>query len=155
MIQILLQGLKMDPLVSLHYYAPVCAVLNGAILVFTEGLQPFHSLARVGPLVMLANASVAFSLNVAAVFLISAAGGLVLTLAGVFKVRLASIPADVRPRGGQTDLTPPHAPPPPPQDILLIASSTLLFNATITLTQVIGYSGALCGLVLFKTSGGK
>jgi hypothetical protein len=41
---------------------------------------------------MLSNAGVAFGLNVAAVFLIGAAGGLVLTLAGVFKVsyRLAS-----------------------------------------------------------------
>lgn len=37
---------------------------------------------------MLSNAAVAFGLNVAAVFLIGAAGGLVLTLAGVFKVRL-------------------------------------------------------------------
>lgn len=37
---------------------------------------------------MLSNAGVAFGLNVAAVFLISAAGGLVLTLAGVFKVSL-------------------------------------------------------------------
>lgn len=36
---------------------------------------------------MITNASVAFGLNVAAVFLIGAAGGLVLTLAGVFKVR--------------------------------------------------------------------
>ena len=37
---------------------------------------------------MLSNAGVAFGLNVAAVFLIGAAGGLVLTLAGVFKVCL-------------------------------------------------------------------
>jgi hypothetical protein len=35
---------------------------------------------------MMSNAGVAFGLNVAAVFLIGAAGGLVLTLAGVFKV---------------------------------------------------------------------
>ena len=35
---------------------------------------------------MLSNAAVAFALNVAAVFLIGTAGGLVLTLAGVFKV---------------------------------------------------------------------
>jgi hypothetical protein len=43
---------------------------------------------RIGPLVMLSNAAVAFGLNVAAVFLIGAAGGLVLTLAGVFKVSM-------------------------------------------------------------------
>lgn len=82
MIQLLLHGLKMDPLVSLHYYAPVCAAINCCIIPFTEGLAPFHALARVGPSVMLANASVAFSLNVAAVFLIGASSGLVLTLAG-------------------------------------------------------------------------
>jgi len=86
MIQMLLQGLKMDPLVSLHYYAPVCAAINIACLPFTEGLAPFYDLARVGPLILLSNASVAFLLNVAAVFLVGVSSGLVLTLAGVFKV---------------------------------------------------------------------
>jgi hypothetical protein len=86
MIQILLHGLKMDPLVSLHYYAPVCAVINVACLPFTEGLAPFYELARIGPLILISNASVAFLLNVAAVFLVGVGSGLVLTLAGVFKV---------------------------------------------------------------------
>lgn len=86
MIQILLHGLKMDPLVSLYFYAPVCAAINACILPFTEGFAPFGDFLRVGPIVMLANAGVAFSLNVAAVFLIGASSGLVLTLAGVFKV---------------------------------------------------------------------
>ena len=35
MIQILLHGLKMDPLVSLHFYAPVCAFINLLTLPFT------------------------------------------------------------------------------------------------------------------------
>ena len=48
MIQILLHGLKMDPLVSLHYYAPVCALINLAILPFTEGLAPFYEIMRIG-----------------------------------------------------------------------------------------------------------
>jgi hypothetical protein len=87
MIQLLLHGLKMDPLVSLHYYAPVCAIINVLVIPFTEGLAPFYELARIGPLILLTNASVAFCLNVAAVFLVGAASGLVLTLAGVFKVR--------------------------------------------------------------------
>jgi hypothetical protein len=76
----------MDPLCSLHYYAPVCAIINACFLPFTEGLAPFRELARVGFFVMSTNALIAFGLNVAAVFLIGAAGGLVLTLAGVFKV---------------------------------------------------------------------
>ncbi|KAI6043924.1 hypothetical protein EDC04DRAFT_2890344 [Pisolithus marmoratus] len=103
MIQVLLHGLKMDPL----------------------GLAPFYDLHRIGPLILISNALVAFLLNVAAVFLVGAGSGLVLTLAGVFK------------------------------DILLITGSVLLYRAPITPLQVIGYSVALCGLVLFKTSSGK
>ncbi|KAL0960073.1 hypothetical protein HGRIS_011719 [Hohenbuehelia grisea] len=92
MIQVLLHGMKMDPLVSLHYYAPVCALINLCFLPFTEGLEPFYDLARIGPLILLSNAFVAFLLNVAAVFLVSAGSGLVLTLAGVFKVCKISSP---------------------------------------------------------------
>lgn len=88
MIQILLHNLKMDPLVSLHYYAPVCAAINVVILPFTEGLAPFYELKNVGFAIFLSNALVAFLLNVAAVFLVGVASGLVLTLAGVFKVSL-------------------------------------------------------------------
>ena len=85
MIQILLQGLKMDPLISLYYFAPVCAAINGVLIFVIEGFAPFEHFMRIGPLVLLTNAGVAFMLNVSAVFLIGAAGGLVLTLAGVFK----------------------------------------------------------------------
>ncbi|KAI0676376.1 TPT-domain-containing protein [Trametes maxima] len=123
MIEILLHGLKMNPIVSLHYYAPVCALINLAVLPLTEGLAPFYELARVGPLILISNAAVAFLLNIAAVFLVSAGSGLVLTLAGVFK------------------------------DILLIAGSVLVFGAQITPLQVLGYSVALVGLVLYKTAG--
>ncbi|WWC69579.1 uncharacterized protein I206_103522 [Kwoniella pini CBS 10737] len=122
MIQILLQGLKMDPLCSLHYYAPVCAIINACFLPFTEGLVPFREYLRIGPLIMISNAAVAFGLNVAAVFLIGAAGGLVLTLAGVFK------------------------------DILLISSSVIFFGSPITSVQIFGYSLALGGMVAYKTA---
>lgn len=147
MIQILLHGLKMDPLVSLHYYAPVCAVINLAVLPLTEGLAPFYEVLRIGcvspplylhlllmrmltvcgarPWILLSNAAVAFLLNIAAVFLVGAGSGLVLTLAGVFK------------------------------DILLISGSVLIWGTPITPLQVFGYSIALGGLVLYKTSGSK
>lgn len=85
MIQILLHGMKMDPLVSLHYFAPVCAIINACILPFIEGFAPFRDLHKVGLLVLLSNAGIAFALNVAAVFLISVGSGLILTLAGVLK----------------------------------------------------------------------
>ncbi|KAJ3837757.1 triose-phosphate transporter family-domain-containing protein [Lentinula raphanica] len=125
MIEILLHGLKMDPLVSLHYYAPVCAFLNLLALPFTEGFAPFFELARIGPFILITNAAVAFLLNVSAVFLVGAASGLVLTLTGVFK------------------------------DILLITGSTLIFGSTVTGIQVFGYSVALGGLVMFKLTGAK
>jgi hypothetical protein len=70
----------MDPLCSLHYYAPVCAIINACFVPFTEGWAPFYAFAKVGYGIMALNALNAFLLNVAAVFLIGAAGGLVLTL---------------------------------------------------------------------------
>jgi hypothetical protein len=69
MIQVLLQGLKMDPLVSLHYFAPVCAAINFVLLVFWEGFEPFLELRRLGPIVLFTNAGVAFCLNICSVFL--------------------------------------------------------------------------------------
>ena len=77
------------------------------------------------PLILISNAAIAFLLNIAAVFLVGAGSGLVLTLAGVFK------------------------------DILLITGSVLIFGAQITPVQVVGYSIALLGLILYKTTGSK
>lgn len=124
MVQVLLQGLKMDPLVSLYYFSPVCGALNMMVLPLLEGLQPFRALAQLGPLVLLSNAGVAFGLNVASVFLIGAASSLTLTLAGVLK------------------------------DILLIIGSMWILGSTVTGLQFVGYGIALAGLVLFKTHKG-
>lgn len=128
MIEILLHGLKMDPLVSLHYYAPVCAAINLLVLPFTEGLEPFYAIAAGGISwgILISNALVAFLLNVAAVFLVSAGSGLVLTLAGVFKVSCDN----VRLRNGSSECF--H------KDILLIVGSVLLFGASITPVQIFG-----------------
>ncbi len=71
--------------------------------------------------------------------------GLILTLAGVFKdiVRArpetfcAQSPADRR------------------ELQLLISGSVLAFGSVVTFVQVFGYSIALGGLVVFKTSGAK
>lgn len=74
MIQILLsgEGQKMDPLVSLYYYAPVCALMNFLVAAITE----FHSFRveyiwRAGVGVLLLNAVVAFLLNGSSVFLVT------------------------------------------------------------------------------------
>ena len=74
MIQVLLSGdtQKMDPLVSLYYYAPVCAVMNFIIAVVYEA-DSFNpaDLAQAGYGLLLLNAMVAFMLNVSSVFLVS------------------------------------------------------------------------------------
>lgn len=73
MIQVLLSNEddKMDPLVSLYYYAPVCGVMNLVMVWFTE-LNTFRvdDFVRVGPSILVFNAMVAFCLNVAGVFLV-------------------------------------------------------------------------------------
>ena len=64
-------------------------MINLCVLPFTEGLAPFYELARIGPFILFTNAMIAFLLNIAAVFLVGAGSGLLLTLAGVFKVRIS------------------------------------------------------------------
>jgi hypothetical protein len=86
MIEVLLHEQKMNPLVSLHYFAPVVAGINILVLPFTDGLEPFRNIQLVGIPMLLSNALVAFGLNIAAVYLVGAGSGLILTLAGVFKV---------------------------------------------------------------------
>ncbi|GAA5882790.1 hypothetical protein JCM3774_006092 [Rhodotorula dairenensis] len=122
-IQKLLQGMRMDPLVSLYYYAPVCAVFNALLVPVFEGWAPFEQvLERVGAITLVLNCSVALCLNISVVFLIGCASSLVLTLSGVLK------------------------------DILLVTGSVVLFGSPVTFVQLFGYSIALIGLFVFKTS---
>lgn len=121
-IQKLLTGLKMGPLVALYHFAPVCATLNAMLIPIFEGWAPFYEIwEKVGAPFLIVNASTAFALNVAVVFLIGCASSLVLTLSGVLK------------------------------DILLVVGSVVLMGSTVTFTQILGYSIALMGLVVFKT----
>ena len=63
---------KMDPLVSLYYFAPVCTVMNGVTSLFTEiPTMTMDDIYRVGIYTLVANAMVAFLLNVSVVFLVS------------------------------------------------------------------------------------
>jgi Triose-phosphate Transporter family len=62
---------KMDPMVTLYYFAPVCAIMNGCVALFLE--IPSLSMAQVydlGLFTLLANASIAFCLNLSVVFLV-------------------------------------------------------------------------------------
>lgn len=73
MVQKLLSSpdLKMDPLVSLYYFAPACAVMNGLVALVLEVPRfRYVDLQSVGYLLLVLNALVAFMLNVSVVFLV-------------------------------------------------------------------------------------
>jgi hypothetical protein len=140
MVERLLSGaeFKMDPLVSLYYYAPVCAIMNLTVALFWE--VPSVSMEQVyavGLWTLLLNASVAFCLNVSVVFLVSLSpsefisyahaklqigktSGLVLTLCGVLK------------------------------DILLVIASVIIWGTVISTLQIFGYSIAIAGMLWFR-----
>jgi drug/metabolite transporter (DMT)-like permease len=77
MVEVLLKGEgegelgRMDPLVSLYYYAPVCAAMNCVVALLTEA-STFNvsDIFNTGLLVLILNAAVAFMLNVSSVFLV-------------------------------------------------------------------------------------
>ncbi|KAE9979408.1 hypothetical protein BLS_009829 [Venturia inaequalis] len=117
---------KMDPLVSLYYFAPACAVMNGMMFIILE--LPKISTEKIldlGLITLLLNASVAFCLNIAVVFLIGKTSSLVLTLSGVLK------------------------------DILLVVASMVIFLDPVSGLQAFGYSIALGGLMYYKLGGEK
>ena len=63
---------KMDPLVSLYYFAPVCAVMNLVVGLFWEVPKiQMSEIYAVGLGTFVANAMCAFALNVSVVFLVS------------------------------------------------------------------------------------
>lgn len=74
MIQVMLssEGLRMDPLVGLYYYAPVCTVMNFVVVIFSEGPKfQWEDVTKAGYGMLFLNAFVAFILNVVSVFLVS------------------------------------------------------------------------------------
>ncbi|MDI1487490.1 MAG: hypothetical protein OHK93_006760 [Ramalina farinacea] len=115
---------KMDPLVSLYYFAPVCAFMNFCVaLVFELPRIQLEEVYHVGLWNLFGNGCLAFALNVSVVFLIGRTSGLVMTLCGVLK------------------------------DILLVAASIAIWHTVISPLQYFGYSVALCGLVYYKLGG--
>jgi len=123
LIQILMQGMNMNPLVSLYYFAPVCLACNAILLLPIEGFAPFHKALELGVGTLLFNCALTFALNLSSVWLIGKASGLVLTLSGVVK------------------------------DVLLIVGSFLVLGSLISGVQIFGYVIALGGLVAFKMQG--
>lgn len=122
MVQQLLKDYKMDPMVSLYYFAPVCAVMNGLACILIEGrnLSFTQFTSNVGFPILLLNCAMALLLNISVVFLIGKTSSLVMCLSGVFK------------------------------DILLVGISVLIWSSPVTVLQVFGYGVALLGLVWYK-----
>ncbi|KAI1740842.1 triose-phosphate transporter family-domain-containing protein [Xylaria scruposa] len=128
MVQRLLSSdeFKMDPLVSVYYYAPACAVINGFFTILIElPRMTTGDILQVGLITLIANAFVAFLLNVSVVLLIGKTNAVVLTMSGVLK------------------------------DILLVVASMVIFGDPVTLQQYFGYSIALAGLVYYKLGAEK
>ncbi|KAJ5370664.1 sugar phosphate/phosphate translocator [Penicillium cataractarum] len=128
MVQRLLSSaeFKMDPLVSLYYYAPACAVTNGIVTLFTDvPRMTMNDIYSLGIMTLIANALVAFLLNASVVLLIGKTSAVVLTMAGILK------------------------------DILLVCASMMIFHDPVTPQQFFGYSIALAGLVYYKLGAEK
>lgn len=78
MVQRLLSSaeFKMDPLVSLYYYAPACAVTNGIVTLFTDiPRMTMNDIYSLGIMTLIANALVAFLLNASVVLLVRHSSG--------------------------------------------------------------------------------
>jgi hypothetical protein len=112
---------KMDPLVSVYYFAPVCAVMNGLVALFWEVPKvSMDQVYHVGLFTFFLNGLCAFMLNVSVVLLIGKTSSLVMTLCGVLK------------------------------DILLVAASMMIWGTPISGLQAFGYTIALGGMVYYK-----
>ncbi|KAI3327659.1 triose-phosphate transporter [Xylariaceae sp. AK1471] len=115
---------KMDPLVSLYYFAPICAAMNGVVALIWE--VPRVSLGEVyhvGLITFFLNGLCAFLLNVSVVFLIGKTSAVIMTLCGVLK------------------------------DVLLVLASMAIWATPISGLQAFGYSIALGGMVYYKLGG--
>ncbi|KAI1376151.1 TPT-domain-containing protein [Hypoxylon crocopeplum] len=112
---------KMDPLVSLYYFAPICAAMNGIVALLWE--VPKVSMAEVyhvGLFTFFLNGMCAFLLNVSVVFLIGKTSAVIMTLCGVLK------------------------------DVMLVVASMLIWGTPVSGLQAFGYSIALGGMVYYK-----
>ncbi|KAH8662299.1 triose-phosphate transporter family-domain-containing protein [Xylariales sp. PMI_506] len=117
---------KMDPLVSVYYYAPACAVINGVFTIFFESSRlTMTDIYTLGIFTLIANAFIAFLLNVSVVLLIGKTSAVVMTMSGVLK------------------------------DILLVVASMVIFGDPVSGQQYFGYGIALAGLTYYKLGADK
>ena len=86
----IMNNLKLDPLSSLYYISPVCMIMIGCCCYhFESHLLPIDRILSTEFIqILLVNGLVAFSLNVAVVYVISNTSALTFSIAGVFKVSM-------------------------------------------------------------------
>ncbi|KAI9829172.1 MAG: hypothetical protein M1832_000195 [Thelocarpon impressellum] len=115
---------SMDPLVSLYYFAPVCTAINVFFgIIMESSTLRLADLTDVGLWTLLANAFLAFGLNVSQVFLIGKTSSLVLCLCGI------------------------------PKAIMLVVVSMIYFGTPVTVLQFFGFGIATAGLVQYTRLG--
>ncbi|KAF6252638.1 phosphate/phosphoenolpyruvate translocator protein [Scenedesmus sp. NREL 46B-D3] len=122
LVQLLLQskGIKLNPITSLYYIAPVCLVCLLAPLALLETEELFQHEWKIHPGLILLSATAAFALNCSVFLLIGKTSALTMNLAGVAK------------------------------DVMLIYLSMTLYGSTVTELQVLGYGMALCGAFYYN-----
>ena len=86
----LMKHLKLDPLSSLYYISPVCMIMIGCCCYHFEydSLPMERIMSSSFIQILCINGLVAFSLNVAVVYVISNTSALTFSIAGVFKVSM-------------------------------------------------------------------
>lgn len=122
------QGMKMDPLTALSYYAPLCFFVLVPFAAATEIPDDMSAWWRsfdehVGYAWIVLNGLLAFSLNLSVVLLLQKTSAVTYILCGVMK------------------------------DVLMIAGSVCWLGASISLQQVIGYTLAIASVQVFNQVG--
>lgn len=117
----LLLDVKLDTLSTLYYLAPfsACFIFLGFIVIEAPHF-PFERFDPAFTFILIINAAVAFSLNLAVILLVSNSSALTMSLAGLLK------------------------------DVCIVASSVVVFGAPLTAGQVLGYGISMCGLGLYR-----
>jgi len=122
------QGMKMDPLTALSYYAPLCFCVLVPFAAATEIPDDLSAWWRsfdehVGYVWIFLNGLLAFSLNLSVVLLLQKTSAVTYILCGVMK------------------------------DVLMIVGSVCWLGASISLQQVIGYTLAIASVQVFNQVG--
>ena len=126
LVQVLLQGrgLRLNPVTSMYYVAPVSALCLLPPWLALEAADLRAGLASgdvaISPAVLVANAAAAAALNLAVFLLVGRTSALTMNVAGVVK------------------------------DWLLIGLSAALFGSPVTALNLAGYGVAFCGVVWYN-----